>query len=433
VDQRIVLDALLQDVVAVVAAHGLVVDAILVTGDVAFSGGRRPLDDGREEYFVARLWFERLRESLIHLGLAPEVMAVPGNHDVDRKVGANKILDHRAIPTSNLDDALAAASFRNAVARRFSSYSTWQADVCAVAGGDTPGHWERLVHQAFEIRIVGLNTSLLCADEHDRGQLELGRSQAESLLTSTHKPSFTVVMGHHPVVGGWLVDESFALAALGKSADLYLHGHLHLPGSEMVTGPGRDHLVTIAAGPTHAPRSEPPDHAYSLISLECGAGGRRHMVVRPRRWIPAKLSFETDPAITGRHSETMVYELPPLARGKQRSVRLLEHAGSFLERGSVDDALHVISQGRDVAALPPERRFEWLLINQKFGRLHGLVTWIEEWLDADPGEPLRARLELLRLKVESQLHQFDTVVAHTEQIAEALAASDQRHLVLEQA
>jgi tetratricopeptide (TPR) repeat protein len=78
--------------------------------------------------------------------------------------------------------------------------------------------------------------------------------------------------------------------------------------------------------------------------------------------------------------------------------------------------------------MPPDRRFEWLLINQKFGRLNGLLERIEEWLGSDPDKPVMARLKLLTLKVKSQLHRFDAVIAQADSVAEALKRTDQRHL-----
>ena len=59
-----------------VAEHTGPIDAVVVTGDIAFAGMK-------EDYSVARLW---LQELCARVGCeAKNVWVVPGNHDIDRQ------------------------------------------------------------------------------------------------------------------------------------------------------------------------------------------------------------------------------------------------------------------------------------------------------------------------------------------------------------
>src|ERR1700686_572355 len=67
-------DQLQQDVATVLETVGEL-DAILITGDIAFSGQRA-------EYEAATQWLSTLQEST----RCQTILTVPGNHDVDRNV-----------------------------------------------------------------------------------------------------------------------------------------------------------------------------------------------------------------------------------------------------------------------------------------------------------------------------------------------------------
>src|SRR5579871_2900678 len=105
-DQELVMGALRRDIAARPAP--VRVDAIFVTGDIAFSGaGRSP-----DEYAKAKKW---LLEAGHAAGVGPEsIFLVPGNHDVDRGVDGRseelgrlvKALRSRETPERAIDEVL---------------------------------------------------------------------------------------------------------------------------------------------------------------------------------------------------------------------------------------------------------------------------------------------------------------------------------------
>jgi 3',5'-cyclic AMP phosphodiesterase CpdA len=433
-DQRLVLLELVSDVRTVASEAGLVVDTILVTGDIAFSGGRRKTSDGQQEYKKASDWFDVLQGSLAHLGVRPQILCVPGNHDVDRRTGgeskAAAFLDGRGSRTP-VDDLLSRKSCRQGIVRRFSRYTAWASSAGCVQSTDIPGHWERLIRRGnILIRIVGLNTSLLSHGDDDFGHLQVGKGQLAAALDS-FSATFAVAIGHHPISGGWLADEIYCQPALQKSIDIYLHGHIHTQGSHSEASPASEGLVIISAGASHAAQSEPPTHSYQLITFEVDSDGRRSIAVLPRRWVVPAFSYRSDAEVSGgRNDGTMVYHLPGTAAVKHRGTQLLADAGAFLDLGLVEQGLTVLRGGRNIDDFTPEERFEWLLIHQKFGRLSGIRAAIDEWLEqGTPNDLIKQHLNLLRLKVLSQEGACTDVVKASEELAADLSRLGQDHLV----
>lgn len=433
VDQQFVLAELVNDVRKIASEAGLVIDTIVVTGDVAFSGGGRRTSDRRREYDVATGWFNLLQDSLMHLGVRPQILCVPGNHDVDRRRGGESksvLLDGRKSRVP-VDDLLSRKLCWQGITSRFAHYTEWASSAGCVQSTDIPGHWDHLIARGnMSVRIVGLNTSLLSHDEEDFGHLQIGKRQLQAVLES-FTATFRVVVGHHPISGGWLADERYCQPALQRSADIYMHGHIHLQGSHSEASPTTDGLLTIRAGASHAAQSEPATHSYQLVTFELDDDGRRSISVLPRRWVAPAFAYRSDAEVTGERSDgTMFYTLPSTAARKGRGTQLLADAGAFLDLGLVDQGLAVLQGGRALDAFTPEERFEWLLIHQKFGRLHGLHAAIQDWLENGIASPrLRQHLKLLRLKVLSQEGRCAEVVHESARVANGLISLGQDHLV----
>ena len=76
-DQKLVLQALSDDV-GRLADRGIPQpDIVLITGDIAFSGAQ-------QEYEGAAIWLQQIADAF---NLSPsDVMAIPGNHDVQRNI-----------------------------------------------------------------------------------------------------------------------------------------------------------------------------------------------------------------------------------------------------------------------------------------------------------------------------------------------------------
>lgn len=231
------------------------VDAIMVTGDVAFSGGHGSAD----EYALASQRIGDLRQ---RLGVAADrVFVVPGNHDIDRTIAKRDPAFHAvltAVRTGELalDDVLRdhAAAF----AARLAGYRSF---IAAVAPHLTnriadDGSWsvDLTSSGGLPVRLVGLNTALLAQDDEDQGRLRIGSRQL-SVLNQDRDPGRVVLtLGHHPLP--WLADDPAIVDRVARYSDAYLHGHVHRQTFTSVTHGGGDQAVMLVAGAVHVDPKE---------------------------------------------------------------------------------------------------------------------------------------------------------------------------------
>jgi calcineurin-like phosphoesterase family protein len=295
-DQRLVLEALQRDAAALTARAGLVPNAVLVTGDVAFSGDPAQYQD-------AVKWLNGLakRED------GTLTLVVPGNHDVDRAADRHRATKRLvwAIREGHeeLDAALEDPEDRDRLAGRMKAYIDF-AKQCNLADGTGDDlWWSRPVSGSprLPVRIVGLNTALLAADGRDKGRLRLGRAMiAQTLGAGAAKPSANeavIVMSHHPLDQGWLADEREITGWLRQKAHIHLCGHVHEAASQAVwagSGTGIVHVVAGAAHGEQMPEGVPAGHGYNLAALFAGDDGSVRLRVWPRKWSDRNKDFRAD-------------------------------------------------------------------------------------------------------------------------------------------
>jgi 3',5'-cyclic AMP phosphodiesterase CpdA len=303
-DQKLVIESLRRDIGVMLQRDPTPVDAILVTGDIAFSGnGRRPT-----EYSDADA---TLRALATAAGVTPsQIFLVPGNHDVnrasDRDRNVQRLLESLRTGRDKIDTALADAGDRGLLARRMSAYLDFAqgfAPACLSASPPPPEqrlYWtHRLTSKrGLALRMVGLNSAMLSADDKDQGQLYLGREQiAKALLDPPVAPGeLVMVLSHHPFRAGWLGDEKDVDAWVRNNAHVHLSGHVHEADTEQSRSGAGGSFVRITAGATHGdaePAGVPPSHGYSFGAVG-REGGKALLRVWPRKWSPKNTTFRTD-------------------------------------------------------------------------------------------------------------------------------------------
>ncbi|APR76274.1 Hypothetical protein A7982_01621 [Minicystis rosea] len=312
-DQKMVLREIARDVVAA-RQEGLDIpapDALLVTGDVAFSGNGvvRAPDTKSREYEGAKAW---LLEVAGKLGLAEkDVFVVPGNHDIDRGKDRDRDVDRlvKALQTGSdtLDAALGSAGDREKLARRMEAYLAFAADFAPACLGPLRPAEERLSwSQRFQrsrgltVRLVGLNTALLCSGDADFGRLYLGNEQIERGFNDLPigDQELVIALSHHPL-RGWLADAKDAEANLRRYAHLHLSGHVHEAESEESrTGGGSHGFLRVVAGASHAEKQAskeiPAGHGYNFASVVANERGELALRIWPRRWSDENRDFRPD-------------------------------------------------------------------------------------------------------------------------------------------
>lgn len=295
-DQGLVLQALRSDLHRLVQGGSVPApNAVLVTGDVAFSGGGRRDD----EYPRAREYLAALAGDL-GLSMRRHVFVVPGNHDVDRSVqgrSLTRLLRNLRDGSESLDDALSDPDDLALLQRRLTNYLELAKD-CAC--GARLFWVERLLQsQGLKIRLVGFNTALLAAGDDDRGRLRLGkRALALALLDPAPEPEELVLtLSHHPFRGGWLADEREIDAWVRNSAHLHLSGHIHDAESEVTRTGGGGVFVRISGGAVHSesgPSDIPAGHGYNLGAIFAQPDRSLKVRVWPRRWSESSKAFRVD-------------------------------------------------------------------------------------------------------------------------------------------
>lgn len=319
--------------------------AILVTGDIAFSGKR-------EEYQDASTWLENLCENI---GCEPvQVWCVPGNHDVDRQVilGDRSLRDARAnlrkcdltAIDSEMEDYLykprvfyEPMEAYNEFAARFQCPLTKEAPVW---------HTDFMLNDGTVLKLHGFNSVLISdnLDDNAGHKLVLGRHQYSGLTAQDGVEH--MVLCHHPP--DWLREQDEVETALTASARIHLFGHKHWQRLTQI-----NRALRISAGAVgHCQREPAWDPRYNWITIRVvpsPSGGREMEVcVFPKVWNRETRAFGTDyNSAGGRDYRTfrlplpvVVSRRPPVVRGPvghSSAEPRVEQAGPALEEADVLD------------------------------------------------------------------------------------------------
>ncbi len=297
-DQELVLEAMLADVRERVSAGDVPrPDAVLITGDIGFSGAAvHP-----EEYDLAGEFVRRLSEACG----APAAYCVPGNHDVARTRPAQReawrLLGELRGAGGDTDASLSYPADAALLDERLAAYARFAETACAPVVRGPAGSWhaELPAVDGTTVRLVGLNTALLCNGDDDERALRTGKWQLSANLRPHYADEVVLTLAHHPF--GWLhpQDASAADAWVGRHSDVLLYGHVHAPAATLNIGSGGKGLVLLQAGAAHADRDaegQQTAHAYSFGALVLDPDGRRAVRIWPRTFAQQQARFVLDAA-----------------------------------------------------------------------------------------------------------------------------------------
>lgn len=269
---------------------GFVPDVVFLTGDLANQGLPK-------EYEAVRGGFlGPLRERLGGNAWKGRILAVPGNHDVDRTKNDDFTRD---------DPLQAAAKFfdpdktgqgkREILSPRFKAYRQ-------KATVDVNGNWVSTQDGAFaeviefpglKVGVVGINTAWLSKDDKDQGRLTPGFPLVEAALKKVQGCQVRFVLGHHPLY--WLEEgqERRLRALFGHHRVIYLHGHLHRAEARQEDGAGQGFLVLQAGAAFQARDGEP--WRNGILWGEIGPAAKE-LRVSPRFWNPDNYDWPVETA-----------------------------------------------------------------------------------------------------------------------------------------
>ncbi|WP_294642970.1 metallophosphoesterase [uncultured Aureimonas sp.] len=251
------------------------VDAILVGGDVAFSG--HP-----DEYAAATRWLTELAGIC---GCSPtnRLFVVPGNHDVDRAIAGRHVglqnAQHRLsrTPLADRERALRrqladAGSGRDLFAAHV-AYNNFAAPLnCQIYPSRLFWHQDVEMGGGVMLRINGLTSTLLSGRD---GEDDVERDLYLSPLQTAFDPvedRVHLALCHHPV--DWLADGDAVDDDMNARARFQLFGHKHR--QRIVPTPG---YLRVMAGAVNPSRKEPGwEPGYNLLRIDVeGAGPERKL------------------------------------------------------------------------------------------------------------------------------------------------------------
>ncbi len=238
-------------------------DGVLLSGDIAFSGSA-------DDYAVASDW---LSGFCARIGCSQAaVWAVPGNHDVDRRLLAgSKSLRMardklRSCDTGQIDtelqEVLTDKELGATMFGPFQHFNSFVAPFSLNYAAGTP-FWENelFLNDGSLLRIRGVNSAFIsdANDDATDDQLVVGQMAA----TVEIKPNVThLVICHHPPK--WLRDQDVVEQIWKRRAHVQLFGHLHRQALQRV-----ENSIQVFAGALHPSRLEAGWRPqYNLVGVE---------------------------------------------------------------------------------------------------------------------------------------------------------------------
>lgn len=265
------------------------VDAIIVTGDIAFSA--KPT-----EYDFAENWLKQLADKFA----CPyeRIWTIPGNHDVDWEVLKNnptlKLMHDRlrSVNIRNLnkeltefirDDRLGDELLRPlhtymAFAKKFDCHF------------EKTLFWEKEIklHDNSILKVRGLTSPLVSNSDDGVGRMILGLWPA---MFKRLKGVEYIILSHHPI--DWFREQEEIEKRLVSRGRILLFGHKHDQKLHRV-----EDSVMLTAGAVHPYRGEAgwqPRYNWIVVSVR-GKTADRHLTVEvhPRLWNDTSRRFEPD-------------------------------------------------------------------------------------------------------------------------------------------
>ncbi|HRI63427.1 MAG TPA: metallophosphoesterase, partial [Polyangium sp.] len=253
--QRYDQDKVLHGLIQFLARERIPLDAIFATGDLAFSGAAN-------EYALV---IDFLKKLLDVTGVDPQRMfVVPGNHDVDRRVGKWLL---RTLPDPQTADAFfLEPGARDAHARKFEAYHKAMASFLGEDRKFGLGVGKEAVEMIewddARIAVASFNSAWFAQADSDLGKLWLGEANVAEAgdRLAEEKATFSIALMHHPMEHLDEQERDTVEERLERTFDVVLRGHLHKNKTKVVKSQ-RGGYVEVAGQATYQ-TSQWPNGCY---------------------------------------------------------------------------------------------------------------------------------------------------------------------------
>lgn len=251
-------------------------DFIFITGDIANTGKPKEYEEFNEVIMnpLIQIFGEDFKE---------RIFVVPGNHDLDRK--KNKGFSREMFlnfeeglfePTSeSLDD-------RQMINARFDSFSQQLNFINSHEIFFERGAFAHKIEiNNINLGIVGINTSWLCRDDKDKGNLSPGLALVRHALEEIKDCDLKIVLGHHPLE--WISPSHLTpiKSLFGTHNVIYLHGHMHFSWAEPSYGAGQEFLTIQTGAAYQAPEGSKWKNGLLWAKLDLNEG---QVSLQPHEW-----------------------------------------------------------------------------------------------------------------------------------------------------
>jgi tetratricopeptide (TPR) repeat protein len=241
-DQDAVLAALVKSVKWFRDERGRRPDLVLATGDVAHAGQAN-------EYEAATKFFDDL---IVAAGVdRRRLFVVPGNHDVDRKMGVGLA---RTFGSHEEADAYFSPEIpKTHITQKQHAFVQWYnryfQGIRVFPNDSTCGPLEVVEIPGLKIGVLSLNSALFCQGDDDHDKLWIGRRCLRLATDAIEQlgANLNIALLHHPL--DWLHSSERAniKTELQSRVDFILRGHLKETDVETIIGSGGGALY-LAAG-----------------------------------------------------------------------------------------------------------------------------------------------------------------------------------------
>lgn len=254
---------------------GFIPDFIFISGDIANAG----LEAEYAEFI--NKFLEPLKKTALGSDAwQGQVFAVPGNHDMQRKLveavsREKRQQDDTTFFRANKEGREERGRFELRAFKDFEDF-TILSDTYDYDWLDSEqGAFSTIIDlKDSRIGIAGINTAWLSRDDKDERQLSPGIDLVESALKTIRDCDMRILLGHHPIDWFFQKHRTRIQTALGDSRVLYLHGHLHDTRCQPLdTGGGK------------------------FLQIQCGAAFRVRESDRTK-WKNGLLWAEVDPSLS---------------------------------------------------------------------------------------------------------------------------------------
>ncbi|MBP2284812.1 putative MPP superfamily phosphohydrolase [Flavobacterium sp. CG_23.5] len=245
---------------------------LLFTGDLIDKGGI-----GFKDSELCFLSFEDIFINTIlksNPSLKNKIFIISGNHDVYRSK-IDEIIETgikgNLINTHNLDKFISSNREGSIYLKRLENYKDWEKTFYKDYPNSQLSNFENSFKLNIDNRSIGiscLNSSWLCKNEDDKGNILLGKNQIENSLVFLNECDFKIALIHHPLEFFKEFDFVDIKPLIYKNYDTLLTGHVHKLDSEYAQNLNGRIFISVANSTiADAPKESLYVNGYTIIDF----------------------------------------------------------------------------------------------------------------------------------------------------------------------